>query len=56
MERAMTMSLDATTVRPRRVFRWAAMIAGSATAVMIGLVIAQSFFYTPKNPSQPQNL
>ena len=33
-------------VRPRRVLRWAAMIGGAAaTAVVIGLLIAQSFFH-----------
>ena len=55
MERAMTMSLDATTVHPRRAFRWAAMIAGSATAVILGLVIAQSFFYIPTNSKAGAN-
>ena len=41
------MSLDVTTVRPRRVLRWAAMIGGAAaTAVVIGQLTAQSFFHT----------
>ena len=35
-----TMSLDITTVRPRRVLRWAAIIGGAATAVVIGLLTA----------------
>ncbi|MFY9894641.1 MAG: hypothetical protein WAK63_10990 [Xanthobacteraceae bacterium] len=39
-----TMSLDVTSVRPRRVLRLAAMIGGAAaTAVVIGLLTAQSF-------------
>ena len=44
MERTMsTMSLDVTSVRPRRVLRWAAMIGGAAaTAVVIGLLTAHS--------------
>ena len=33
----------------------AAMIAGSATVVMIGLLIAQSFFYTPASPKAGAN-
>jgi len=41
-----TMSLDVTTVRARRVLRWAAMIGGAAaTAVVIGSLTAQSFFH-----------
>ena len=54
-----TMSLDVTTVRPRRVLRWAAMIGGAAaTAVVIGLLIAQSFFHDATNakPSANSNL
>ena len=46
----MTMNLDDTTVRPHRALRRAAMIGGSATAVVIALLIAQSFFHTPKEP------
>jgi hypothetical protein len=42
-----TLSLDVTSVRPRRVLRLAAMIGGAAaTAVVIGLLTAQSFFHT----------
>lgn len=41
-----TMSLDVTTVRPRRVLRWAAMIGGAATAVVIGLLTSESFSST----------
>ncbi len=52
----MTMSFDVTTIRPRRVLHWAAMIGGSATAVMIGgLLTAQSFFYTPTEPKAGAN-
>jgi len=49
-----TMSLDVTSVRPRRMLRLAAMIRGAAaTAVVIGLLIAQSFFHiaTDAKPS-----
>jgi len=46
----MTTSLDETGVRPRRVFPWAAMIGGSAIAVAIGLLAAQSFFYAQTAP------
>jgi hypothetical protein len=47
-ERAMsTMNLDMTTVRRRRVLRRAVMIgSAAATAVVIGLLTAQSFFHT----------
>ena len=54
-----TMSLDVTTVRSRRVLRWAAMIGGAATtAIVIGLLIAQSFFHTATNakPSATSSL
>ena len=51
-----TTSLDVTTVRPRRVLRWAAMIGGAAaTAVVIGLLIAQSFFHTATNAKPSAN-
>ena len=53
------MSLDVTTDRPRRVLRWAAMIGGAAaTAVVIGLLIAQSFFRAATNakPSADSSL
>jgi hypothetical protein len=57
MERAMsTMNLDVTTVRPHRVLRWVAMIGGAAaTAVVIGLLIAQSFFHTVTNAKPSAN-
>ncbi len=57
MERAMsTMSLDVTTVRPRRVLRWAAVIGGAAaTAVVIGPLIAQSFFHAATNAKPSAN-
>jgi hypothetical protein len=57
MERAMsTMSLDVTSVRPRRVLRLAAMTGGpAATAVVIGLLIAPSFFHTATNAKQSTN-
>ena len=42
-----TMSFDVAAVRPRRVFRLAAMIgSATATGVVIGLLIGQSFFHT----------
>jgi len=41
-----TISLDVTSIRPRRVLRWTAIIGGVATAVVIGLPTAQSFFHT----------
>ncbi len=51
-----TMNLDVTTVRPRRVLRWVAMI-GSAAAigVVIGLLMAQSFFHTVTNAKPSAN-
>jgi hypothetical protein len=55
MERAMTMSLGVTTVRPRRVLGWAATIGGVAIAAVIGLLIAESFFYTPTEPKAGAN-
>ena len=57
MERAMsTMSLDVTSVRPRRVLRWTAIIGGVATAVVIGLPTAQSFFHTDAKPGANTSL
>jgi len=51
-----TMSFDVTTVRPRRVLRWPAIIGGAAaTAVVIGLLIAQSFFHTVTNAKPSTN-
>ena len=51
-----TMSFDVTTVRPRRMLRWAAIIGGAAaTAVVIGLLIAQSFFHTVTNAKPSAN-
>jgi hypothetical protein len=52
-----TMNLDVTTVRPHRVLRWVAMIGGgaAATAVVIGLLIAQSFFHTVTNAKPSAN-
>ena len=43
----MTMSLDVTTVSPRSALLWAATIGGTAAVIAIGLLIAQSFSYTP---------
>jgi hypothetical protein len=51
----MTMSLGVTTVRPRRVLGWAATIGGVAIAAVIGLLIAESFFYTPTEPKAGAN-
>ncbi len=50
-----TTSLDITTVRPRRVLRWAAIIGGAATAVVIGLLTAESSFYTATDPKAGNN-
>jgi len=50
-----TMGLHITTVRPRRVLHWAAIIGGAATAVVIGLLTAQSFFYTATDPKAGAN-
>lgn len=44
-----TISLDITTIRPRRVLPWAAMIGGAATGVAIGLLAAG--LYTATNPN-----
>ncbi len=45
-----TISLDITTVRRRWVLPWAAMIAGAATAAVVGLLIAGTFFSTATDP------
>jgi hypothetical protein len=46
-----TISLDITTIRPRRELPWAAMIAGAATGVAVGLLTAGLFLYTATNPN-----
>jgi predicted ATPase len=49
MERAMTKSLDVAAGRPRRVLRW--VLGGAASAVAIGLLVAQSSFHAPTQPN-----
>ncbi len=54
-----TMSLNVTSVRPGRVLRLAAMIGdAAATGVVIGLLIAKSFFHiaTVAKPSANSSL
>ena len=46
-----TISLDVTTIRPRRVLPWAATIGGAATGVAIGLLTAGFFLYPATNPN-----
>lgn len=46
-----TISFDITTIRPRRVLPWGAMIAGAATGVAIGLLTSGLFLYTATNPN-----
>ena len=46
-----TISLDVTTIRPRRVLPWAAMIGGAATGVAAGLLTAGLFLHTATNPN-----
>jgi hypothetical protein len=55
MERAMTTSLETTTERPRHVLRRLVILGGAATAAVIGLLISQSFFYTPPAPKAEPN-
>ncbi len=51
-----TMSLDVTSVRPRRVLRLAAMFGGAAAAaVVIGLLTAQAFFHTATDAKPSAN-
>ena len=51
MERAMiTMNLDVTTVRPRRVLRLAALIGSAAVGIVIGLLTAGTFFSAATGP------
>jgi len=51
MERTMsTMSLDVTSVRPRRVLPWAAMIGSTAAGVVIGLLTGGTFFSAATGP------
>ena len=45
-----TMSLDVKTVGPRRVLRRAAVIGGVVTAVVLGLLTAESFSSTATAP------
>ena len=50
-----TMSLDVTSVRPRRLLPWATMIGGLATGVVIGALTAKSFFPTAIDPTASAN-
>ena len=50
------MSLDVTTVRPRRLLPWATMLGGLVTGVAIGLLTAQSFFATATDPKASVNV
>lgn len=50
-----TMSLDVTTVRPRRLLPWATMIAGLVTGVVIGVLTPKSFFATATDPKASVN-
>ena len=45
-----TMSLDVTSVRPRRVLPWAAMIGSAAAGVVIGLLTGGTFFSAATGP------
>ncbi len=47
-----TIGLDTGTVRRRRAFRWAAMIGGAATVVVIGLLISELFSTTASDHAQ----
>ncbi len=51
-----TMSLDVTSVRPRRVLPWAAMIGSAAAGIVIGLLTAGSFFATATDPKASVNV
>ena len=46
-----TISLDITTIRPRRVLPWAGRIGRAATGVAIGLLTAGLILYTATNPN-----
>jgi hypothetical protein len=50
------MSLDVTSVRPRRVLPWAAMIGSAAAGIVIGLLTAGSFFATATDPKASVNV
>jgi len=57
MERAMsTMSLDVTTVRPRRLLPWATMLGGLVTGFAIGVLTVGSFFATATDPKTSVNV
>ena len=45
-----TMNLDVTTVRPRRVLRLAALIGSAAVGIVIGLLTAGTFFSAATGP------
>ncbi len=51
-----TMSLDVTTVRPRRLLPWATMLGGLVTGVAIGVLTAGSFFATAAGPKTSVNV
>ncbi len=51
-----TKSLDVTSVRPRRVLPWAAMIGSAAAGIVIGLLTAGSFFDTATDPIASVNV
>ena len=51
-----TMSLDVTTVRPRRLLPWATMLGGLVTGVAIGVLTAGSFFTTATDPKASVNV
>jgi len=51
-----TMSLDVTTVRPRRLLPWATMLGGLVTGVAIGVLTAGSFFATATDPKTSVNV
>jgi hypothetical protein len=42
--------VDATTVRPRRLLQWAAVVGCAAAAVAIGLLIDETFLYAAAGP------
>ncbi len=51
-----TRSLDVTSVRPRRVLPWAAMIGSAAAGIVIGLLTAGSYFATATDPKASVNV
>ncbi len=51
-----TMSLDVTSLRPRRLLPWATMLGGLVTGVAIGVLTAGSFFATATEPKASVNV